>query len=104
MFDVIDFLETVGRDAQWRHAGEDTLAAALTAAQIDPELQMAILAKDGQSLATKLGKGAFCCYINPGKEDEDEGDEEDKDKDDKDDKGKDGKGKVKKKSSKRPRK
>ena len=88
MFDVIDFLESVGQDAQWRHADPEALAVALTAAQIDPELRTAILAKDERSLATMLGKGSFCCYINPAKEDEGEGDEDDKDEDDQDDKDK----------------
>lgn len=105
MFDVIDFLETVGQDAQWRHADSNALAAALTGAQIDPELQVAILARNKQGLQALLGQAPFCCYINPGKEDEGEGDKGDKDKDDKgkDDKGKDDKGKVKKKPSKGPK-
>jgi enoyl-CoA hydratase/carnithine racemase len=101
MFDVIDFLERVGQDAQLRHASQDEVGLALSAAEADPELRVAILAGDGQSLATKLGKTAFCCYINPGKEDEDEDED---DKDDKDDKDGDGKGRVKKKPSRGPRK
>ncbi|GAB2543692.1 hypothetical protein [Rhodanobacter koreensis] len=98
MFDVIDFLETVGQDAQWRHADSDALTVALTGAQIDQELRIAILARDGQGLQALLGQAPFCCYINPGKEDEGEGDKDDKGKDDKD-----GKDKVKKKPSKAPK-
>jgi hypothetical protein len=88
MFDVIDFLESVGQDALWRHAEPEVLTAALTGARISPELQMAILAKDRGSIAILLGTGPFCCYINPAKEDEDEGD---KDEDDPGDKGKEDK-------------
>jgi hypothetical protein len=65
MFDVIDFLESVGQDAQWRHADTQTLAAALTGAQIDPEMRMAILARDEQGLQALLGQVPFCCLINP---------------------------------------
>lgn len=84
MFDVIDFLESVGQDALWRHAEPEALAAALTEARISPELQMAILAKDRRSIATLLGTGSFCCYINPAKEDEDEDDKDEDDQGDKD--------------------
>ena len=65
MFDVIDFLESVGQDAQWRHADTQTLAAALTDAQIDPEMRMAILARDEQGLQALLGQDPFCCLISP---------------------------------------
>lgn len=67
MFDVIDFLETVGQDAQWRHADTEALAVALTEAQIDPELRVAILAGDGQGLQALLGQDPFCCLISPAK-------------------------------------
>jgi hypothetical protein len=77
MFDVIDFLDRVGSDASLRNASRDELAVALATAQADPVLSKAILGKDGQPLDALLGQDAFCCYINPGKEDEDEEDEED---------------------------
>jgi hypothetical protein len=89
MFDVIDFLESVGHDAQWRYADSQTLEAALTAAQIGPELRMAILARDGQGLQALLGQDPFCCLISPAKPDEDqeecdgtceEGEDKDEDK------------------------
>lgn len=88
MLDVIDFLERMGRDALWRHAEPEVLATALTEARPSPELQMAILAKDRRSIATLLGTGSFCCYINPAKEDgyEDDKNEDDQDGKDKEDK------------------
>ncbi|OOG64732.1 hypothetical protein B0E46_04795 [Rhodanobacter sp. B04] len=72
MFDVIDFLESVGQDAQWRHADTEALAAALAGAQIDPELQLAILARDEHGLQALLGQDPFCCLINPAKPDEEQ--------------------------------
>jgi|SRR6185437_6148440 len=91
MLDVIDFLETVGQDAQWRHAETEALAGALAGAQIEPELQAAILAGNGQGLAAMLGKGPYCCYINPAKEDEGEGDKDKPGRKDKDDEESEGK-------------
>ena len=72
MFDVIDFLESVGQDAQWRHADPQALVAALTGAQIDLELRMAILARDEQGLLALLGQDVFCCLISPAKPDEEQ--------------------------------
>ena len=95
MFDVIDFLQTVGQDAQWRHADTEALAVALTEAEIDPELRVAILAGDEQGLQALLGQDPFCCLINPAKPDEEqeecdgscEEEENDNDKDKENDKG-----------------
>lgn len=84
MFDVIDFLESVGQDAGQDQANTEAWAAALRKTQIAPELQAALLAGDGQGLAAMLGKRPYCCYINPGKEDQDEEDEEKPDQKDKD--------------------
>ncbi|OOG38137.1 hypothetical protein [Rhodanobacter sp. C05] len=72
MFDVIDFLETVGQDAQWRHADSDALARALTGVQVDPELRVAILARDEHGLQALLGQGPFCCLISPAKPSEEQ--------------------------------
>ncbi len=100
MFDVIDFLQTVGQDAQWRRADPEALAVALTEAQIDPELRVAILAGDEQGLQALLGRDPFCCLINPAKPDEEQEEcdgsceeseeENDKDKDKENDKGRGG--------------
>ncbi|MGB3461087.1 MAG: hypothetical protein WBA33_03870 [Rhodanobacter lindaniclasticus] len=84
MFDVIDFLESAGQDAGQYQANTGTWAAALREMQIAPELQAALLTGDGQGLAAMLGKRPDCCYINPGKEDQDEEDGEKPDQKDKD--------------------
>lgn len=76
MFDVIDFLESVGEGAQLRHADTAALAAALSATQIDPELQVAILARDERGLQVLLGQDPFCCLINPAKPGEDQDEEQ----------------------------
>ena len=80
MFDVIDFLEKVGQDAQLRHAPQDEVGLALSDAEVDPELRVAILARDGRELQVLLGQTPYCCLINPAEPDEDqegrEGDEE----------------------------
>jgi hypothetical protein len=72
MFDVIDFLERMGQDAQLRHASQDEVELALTSAEIDPELRVAILARDEPGLQALLGQDPFCCLINPAKPDEEQ--------------------------------
>lgn len=107
MFDVIDFLESVGQDAQLRYASSEDVAAVLAGQPIDAKLRGVILAKDAQALGVMLGKGPYCCYIDPGKEEEGEEKKkkDDKGKGDKDGKdGKDDKGKVKESPSNRPKK
>lgn len=99
MFDVIDFLERMGQDAQWRHASQDEVGLALAGAEIDPELRVAILARDEQGLQALLGQDPFCCLINPAKPDEEQeecdgscedGEEKKNDKDKENDKKKGG--------------
>ncbi|MBB6243959.1 hypothetical protein [Rhodanobacter sp. MP1X3] len=76
MSNVIDFLERMGQDAHLRHASQDEVERALTGAQIDPELQAAILAKDQRQIEALLGHCNVSCMLMPGKEDEDEDTEE----------------------------
>jgi hypothetical protein len=99
MFDVIDFLERMGQDAQLRHASQDEVELALTSAEIDPELRVAILARDEPGLQALLGQDPFCCLINPAKPDEEQeecdgscedGEEKKNDKDKENDKRKGG--------------
>jgi len=76
MTDVIDFLEQMGQDAQLRHAAQGEVELALTVADITPELQAAILAKDQAKVEALLGHAPVCGYFLPGKEEEEEGDED----------------------------
>jgi len=75
MTDVIDFLEKMGQDAQWRYASQGEVEQAFTRAEIAPVLQTAILAKDQAQLEKLLGLVPLCAPYFPGNEDEEEGDE-----------------------------
>jgi len=76
MSNVIGFLESVGQDAALRHAAQGELKLALSGAQIDPALQIAILNNDQDRLTALLGaRTNLVCGVLPGKEDDDEGEE-----------------------------
>ena len=75
MSNVIDFLERMGQDAQLRHASRGEVELALKDAQIDSEIQVAILAKDQSRLEELLGSVNVCCMLEPSKEDESEDDD-----------------------------
>ena len=75
MSNIINFLERMGQDAQLRQASRSEVELALKDAQIDPEIQVAILAKDQSKLEDLLGSVNVCCMLEPGKEDESEDDE-----------------------------
>ena len=73
MSNVIGFLATMGQDATLRHGTQDDLELALARAQIDPELQAAILGSDQSQLEALLGaRTNLVCGIFPGKEEEEE--------------------------------
>jgi len=73
MSNVIAFLETMGQDAELRHAGRSELYRELNERQVDAEAQWAILRGDSQRLETLLGAPAIvCCSVNPGNEEEEE--------------------------------
>lgn len=76
MSNVIAFLERVGQDARLRTALQNDGELALAGWHIDPELQAAILAKDQVKIEALLGLGQLCCFLLPGKEDDDEDTEE----------------------------
>jgi hypothetical protein len=81
---VIDFLHTLGQDADLRHASRQQLELALEAAGIDPALRAALLGTDQRKLENLLGANAnVCAMIAPGKKEDDE--EEDDFEDDEDD-------------------
>lgn len=75
MSNVIDFLERIGRDAQLRHGSQDDVKMALAIAEVAPEIQAAILAKNQACLEALLGQGSVCCAFFPVKEGEEEDDE-----------------------------
>ncbi|WP_430391573.1 hypothetical protein [Dyella sp. 20L07] len=81
MSSIIDFLERMGADAQWRHATPDDIALALAKTQIDAAVGAAIIARSTSELYALLDqRPMFHTQNNPGKEGEDvpekEGDEE----------------------------
>ena len=77
MSNVIGFLERMGQDAQWRYASSSDVEQALDAAQVDPQLRVAILTKDKQRIEALFGGGKIYCALMPGKQDEDEGEGDD---------------------------
>ena len=80
MSSVIDFLERVGSDAQWRTASHDEIELALAAAQIEVPLREAILAKDASKLEALLGlTPQLGMFVPPDEEEEGEEDEEEDD-------------------------
>ena len=82
MSNVIGFLERMGQDAQLRRASLSEVELALKDAQIDPELQAAILDQDQRQLEALLGREHLCCLMFPAKEDEDDDSEESPSRDD----------------------
>lgn len=63
--DIIDFMERMGGDAQLSQASTDELAAVLSATDIAPELQSAVLARDAQGLGALLGTKPVCVLVAP---------------------------------------
>ena len=65
----------MGKDAYLRHASRNEVGLALAIAEVDPELQLAILAKDQPQLEILLGTGQLYCAQCPDKDDEEEDDD-----------------------------
>ncbi|WP_426700006.1 hypothetical protein ACPPVV_11415 [Rhodanobacter sp. Col0626] len=65
MSDIIDFMERMGSDAQLSQASADEFAASLSATDMAPELQSALLAKDAQRLGMLLGTVPECLLLAP---------------------------------------
>jgi hypothetical protein len=63
MSDVIDFLERMGQDAQLRHGSQEEVELALASAEIAPELQAAIVAKDQAQLEGLMGQTPLRCLF-----------------------------------------
>ena len=63
MFNVIEFLEQMGRTADLRYATGTELAQALDACRIDATARGALLAGDRAQLETLLGARRNACCI-----------------------------------------
>jgi hypothetical protein len=85
MSNVIDFLEQMGRDAQWRQVTGEAMQAALIQAGIEPPLRAAILGEDRGLLESLVGANPnICCMINhPQEEEEPREDEEEEEEEEK---------------------
>jgi hypothetical protein len=56
MTSVVDFLERMGSEAQWRYASLGDIEAALADAEIDAPISVAILAKSAVEVQALLGQ------------------------------------------------
>lgn len=76
MSSVISLLESLGQDAELRHANTEELESALIRAGIDSAARSAILAGDKTRLESVLAcVSNVCCGVFPGKEEEEEEEE-----------------------------
>ncbi|GLQ46660.1 hypothetical protein GCM10007862_17110 [Dyella lipolytica] len=78
MLSVVDFLERMGSDAQWRNASQDEVEIALAEAEVEAPLRDAILARDASKLEALLQQGPLIAMFVPPDEEE-EGEEDDED-------------------------
>jgi hypothetical protein len=76
MSDVIEFLEKVGKDAQFNCATKGSLDFALMSAGLDPMLQGAICDGDRAKLGILMGVAPACGFLAPGEEREEDDSEE----------------------------
>jgi hypothetical protein len=85
MSNLIDVLESWGRDAQWRHATDEAREAALIRAGVAPEERAVLLGSDQGALETLLGATHnICCMVNHPEEEEQEPEEEQEAREDQD--------------------
>jgi hypothetical protein len=93
MSNLIDVIEKWGRDAQWRHATDETREAALMEAGLEPDVRTAMLGADQGVLESLLGATHnICCMVNhpeeeqeePQEEEEEEHEDEEESEDDED--------------------
>jgi hypothetical protein len=71
MPNIIDFLEQMGRDAQWRHTTGEAMEAALIQAGIESPVRAAILGEDRGLLESLVGASPnICCMVNLPEEEE----------------------------------
>ncbi len=83
MSNLIDVIESWGRDAQWRHASDEDREAALIQAGFAPEVRAAVLGADPVVLESVLGATHnICCMVNHPEEEEQEVPEEEEEHED----------------------
>jgi hypothetical protein len=76
MLDVVDFLEKMGSEAQWRHASPEALELALAQTDIAAPERVAILAGDASQLKVLMHQPEPFSILIPPDEEEGEEDEE----------------------------
>jgi hypothetical protein len=78
MLNVIRFLEKMGSEAQWHNTTMAELEAALTNAQVEAPMRLAILNGNSAELQALLGQSPFVSTVIPAvpEEEEEQEDEE----------------------------
>lgn len=71
MSDVVEFLESMGRDARFSGRSQGEFEQAVAAAELETGLKHALLARDG-SLEALLGIMPMCSMLIPAEEPEEE--------------------------------
>lgn len=77
MSSIIDFLEKMGSEAQWRHASQNDIEIALAEAHVETPFCEAILTKNASQLEILMQKTPLFSVMVP--DAPDEGEEEDED-------------------------
>jgi len=65
MSNIIDFLETIGQDANLRYASNGEMQHMLVNSQLDQDIKQAVLARDQQRLTALVGAQNVCCLLVP---------------------------------------
>jgi hypothetical protein len=82
MSNLIDVIESWGREAQWRHATDEAREAALIQAGFAPDVRAAMLGTDQGVLESLLGATHnICCMVNHPEEEQEEPEEEEEEED-----------------------
>lgn len=90
MSSVVDFLERMGSEAQWRNASPDEIEQALAEATIEAPMAAAILAQSTSDVQALLGQTTFIGMLIPGPSPEEVPDQpEPEKKEDEDEEGED---------------
>lgn len=86
MTNVIEFLEWMGQDANWRHGHPEDVELAIASSDLTPASKAALIAQDSRYLEELLGaESGLCCLVHNPDDDEDEEEEEEEEEDDEED-------------------